>query len=117
MPTYAYQCRVCEREFEVWTTIADRNKPQRHCGKKAKRIMNAPMVAPLFQPYKAVGTDGRIVRTKREHLDMLLEFGKVEVGNDSSMAPPDEHPDEIAARNREFAADLNQITASEGMID
>lgn len=67
--------------------MARRNDAPSHCGVPAVRLITAPMIAPLFEPYKAVGTDGRLVRSRREHTDMLREFGKVEVGNDPSYYP------------------------------
>lgn len=45
-------------------------------------------IQPSFEPYRAVGVDGRIIKTRAAHRDMLKEFNKVEVGNDSSVAPP-----------------------------
>lgn len=87
MPTYLYRCTECAKEFEDWKPIAERNITPIHCGVESLRIMNAPMVAPLFEPYKAVAGDRRHIRTKSEHRSFLREYGYVEVGNDASMNP------------------------------
>jgi hypothetical protein len=63
-------------------------------------------IQPSFEPYRAVGTDGRIISTRKAHRDMLKEFNKVEVGNDASVAPPKMEPGEFehhqAAKKREI---------------
>lgn len=47
------------------------------------------MVAPMFQEYRAVGIPGQPwIKTKQAHKDTLRQHGKVEVGNDSSIAAP-----------------------------
>lgn len=48
-----------------------------------------PTAISVFTPYKAIGGDRRMVRNQDEHRSFLREFGYEEVGNDSSMAPPD----------------------------
>lgn len=74
-------------------------------------------IQPGFEPYRAVGTDGRIVKTRKAHRDMLKEFGKVEVGNDSSCAPPKMEPGEFefhqAAKKREIVASFAETAALE----
>jgi len=87
MPTYACQCRVCGKEIEYWETIARRNRVPLHCNKKTKRILNAPMVAPMFQEYRAVGIPGAPwVKSKDQHKNLLRQHNKVEIGNDTSMS-------------------------------
>lgn len=89
MPTYLYQCEgACRKQFEAWRSIAERNDPILHCDAQASRLINAPMVAPLFESYRAIGGDRRVIRTRQEHQGFLREFGYVEVGNDASIAPP-----------------------------
>lgn len=86
MPTYLCACRKCGKEIEYWSTIKDRNKLPTHCGKKTKRILNAPMVAPMFQEYQAVGIPGKPwVKSKEQHKNLLRQHNKIEVGNDTSM--------------------------------
>lgn len=72
-------------------------------------------IQPTFEPYRAVGTDGRIVSTRKAHRDMLKEFGKVEVGNDSSVAPPKMSDEEFnfhrAAKKREIEASFAETDA------
>lgn len=48
-----------------------------------------PTAISVFTPYKAVAGDRRFIRNHDEHRNFLREFGYEEVGNDSSMAPPD----------------------------
>lgn len=88
MPTYAWRCTECDKEFEVWSKISERDERQEHCGAPAVRILNAPMVAPLFESYRAVGRGRPWIRTKQEHRDYLRQNNYEEVGNDSSVAPP-----------------------------
>ena len=40
-------------------------------------------IMPMFQEYRAVGTDNRIVKTRTEHKAMLKEFNAEEVGNEA----------------------------------
>lgn len=90
MPTFLAECQKCGLEKEYFEKIANHKKtPRCECGAKMRQILNAPMIAPSFQPYQAVGMPGKPhVFTKQQHKDLLRRHGKVEVGNDSSMQPP-----------------------------
>lgn len=49
MPTYDYQCSVCEHHFEKVLTISEKDKPTKQkcpeCGKKkVKKLITAPLV-------------------------------------------------------------------------
>jgi len=41
-------------------------------------------IMPMFQEYRAVGVDNRIVKTRTEHKNMLKDHGFIEVGNEQS---------------------------------
>jgi hypothetical protein len=111
MPTYAARCTQCKREFEYFVAkIDERNDTPDHCGVKAERIMNAPMVAPLFTDYRAIAGDRRYIRTRQEHKDFLREFGYEEVGNDLSYYPT-ETDEEREAKDRDTFAQLNQLAS------
>jgi hypothetical protein len=86
MPTYECECRICGKKIEYWETIANRNKVPSHCGKKARRVLNTPMIAPMFQEYRAIGIPGKPwIKTKQQHINTLREHNKIEVGTDKSM--------------------------------
>jgi len=88
-PTYLAECPKCGLEKEYFEKIKDHKKtPKCACGTKMKQILNAPMVAPMFQEYRALGIPGKPwIRTKAEHIATLKRHNKVEVGNDTSMMP------------------------------
>lgn len=87
---YAYVCD-CGAKAEAQRSVANRKRGPRHCGKTMKiEITGGHLIIKPFEAYIAVGTDKRIVKSRIEHRDMLRQFGKVEIGNDSSMAPPAE---------------------------
>lgn len=48
-----------------------------------------PTAVSAFTPYRAIGGDRRWIANHDEHRAFLREFNYEEVGNDSSMAPPD----------------------------
>lgn len=85
---YVYVCS-CGAKAEAHRKVKDRRRSPRHCGRPMKlEITGGQLIIKPFEAYIAVGTDKRIVRSRTEHRDMLRQFGKVEIGNDASMAPP-----------------------------
>lgn len=109
MPTYLCQCRICGKELEYWSTIKARKRVPDHCGKKTKRILNAPMVAPMFQEYRAVGIPGApIIKTKAEHIATLRRHNKIEVGNDTSQAAPKMAPGEFEHQKNEQLKEIKR---------
>jgi hypothetical protein len=98
---YAYSCD-CGAKAEATRTVANRKRGPRHCGKTMKlEITGGQLIIKPFESYIAVGApDKRVVRTRTEHRDMLRELGKVEIGNDQSMAPPVIHPEEQRTGSR-----------------
>lgn len=110
MPTYLFQCQgECKQQFEVWSKIQDRNLPQVHCDSPATRLMNAPMVAPMFESFRAVGLPGKPwITSKAEHQAQLRDHGYEEVGNDSSMAPPKMSDQEFAWQQGEKLKQIEQ---------
>jgi hypothetical protein len=115
MPTYAARCVKCKREIEFWAKIAERNDTPEHCGVKAERIINAPMVAPIFDAYRAIAGDRRYIRTRQEHKDFLREFGYEEVGNDTSYYPT-ETDEEREVRERDTYNSLNEAAAVQSTL-
>jgi len=65
-----------------------------HYDKKLEKVVEgcppAPLVyahapfhiMPMFQEYRAVGVDNRIVKTRTDHKNMLKDHGFTEVGNE-----------------------------------
>ena len=46
-------------------------------------VNDAPFyIMPMFQEYRAVGVDNRIVKTRTDHKNMLKDHGFIEVGNE-----------------------------------
>ncbi len=121
MPTYAWRCNSCGREFEAWSKIAQRDEPQYHCETQATRILNAPMVAPLFESYRAIGRGRPWIRTKTEHKAYLRENNYEEVGNDSSMAPPKMSDEEFrhhqSAHLKEIRESFETTRAAEKLLE
>lgn len=117
---YAYVCD-CGAKSEAQRSVANRKRGPRHCGKVMKlQITGGQLIIKPFESYIAVGTDKRLVRTRTEHRDMLREFGKVEIGNDASMAPPVIHPEEQRSRDNEMQrslAELRQFSSESVGID
>lgn len=90
MPLYCYACPKCGASEEAYRKIAQRRRSPPHaCGRMVLELR--PTAVSVFTPYKAMGGDRRMVRNHDEHRSFLREFGYEEVGNDSSMAPPDLH--------------------------
>lgn len=116
MPTYEFQCVTCGKVIEEWKKIADRNKNKpKHCGKLTRPIISAPMVAPLFNEYRAIAGDRRYIRTRQEHKDFLREFGYEEVGNDKSYYPT-ETDEEREVRERDTYNSLNEAAAAQSIL-
>lgn len=115
MPTYVYSCD-CGQTTEAIRTVANRKRGPSHCGRKMQLTITASYhIQPGFEPYRAVGGDKRIISTRAQHRDFLKEFNKVEIGNDSSMAPPKvsdaEFKFEQAAKKREIVASFAETAA------
>lgn len=119
MPTYLYACQgECGQDFESWKLISERNITPIHCGVESKRIMNAPMVAPLFESYRAVGLPGKPwIRTKTEHRSKLREHGKEEVGNDASVAPPKMSDAEFSYQQGEQLKEIQQTIKQQQQLE
>lgn len=106
---YAYVCS-CGAHAEAVRSVKNRRRGPRHCGKTmAIEITGGHLIIKPFESYVAVGTDRRIVRTRTEHRDMLRQFGKVEIGNDQSMAPPVIHPEEQRTRDADMSRSLVEL--------
>lgn len=106
---YAYSCD-CGAKAEAQRSVANRKRGPRHCGKTMKiEITGGHLIIKPFEAYVAVGADKRIVKSRTEHRDMLRQFGKVEIGNDASMAPPVIHPEEQHARDADMSRSLAEL--------
>lgn len=89
MPLYAYVCD-CGHRAEEYRTVKSRKRGPKHCGKTMKiEITGTHQLIGVFQPYRAIGRGRPWISTRKEHRDYLRQNGYEEVGNDSSMAPPD----------------------------
>lgn len=89
MSTYVYKCEKCSSRFEVIKPMANSSDPEFHCDAKAERVFTAPQIIGTFTPYRSMGPDRQWITTRQEHKDFLRRYGYEEVGNDSSVAPPD----------------------------
>jgi hypothetical protein len=118
---YSYVCD-CGAKAEATRSVANRKRGPRHCGKvMSLEITGGQLIIKPFESYIAVGApDKRVVRTRTEHRDMLRELGKVEIGNDASMAPPTIHPEEQRARDHDMQRSLHELRqygSESGAID
>lgn len=84
MPTYVYECPICEDRTEIVCPVEERNKAPTHCGVRMDRIITAPLVQPDIQPYMAVAGDmaGKYIKSRREHKEFLKRNRFNEVGNE-----------------------------------
>lgn len=119
MSIYLFECVKCKEEFEEYCRMDDRHKVK-HCGKKAKQLITASMVAPTFREYQAIGLPGKPwIKSKLDHRNQLRRHNKEEVGNDSSMAPcmNDEEFKEIQhTQRKEMAEDLKVMKEAEKLL-
>jgi hypothetical protein len=116
MPTYEYQC-ACGHRQSLVVKVDDRDRlAPSHCGKVMPRRLAAPMIRPVFTPYRAVAGDRRYIKSESAHRDFLKEFGLIEIGNDSSMAPPPDDQDREAARQKESKEALADLAGSPELL-
>ena len=66
MPTYLYHCDHCNTHFDRYCSIAEYSKDPvaKHCNKKARRVIQAPMIAPSEAWSNVVATDGTDISSK-----------------------------------------------------
>ena len=73
MPLYEVQCLKCDKEFEAFAKIAERQSIKCQCGGKTKILMSPPK-KDWFKPFVSEDFNGEpiLVRTKG-HLKQLCE--------------------------------------------
>lgn len=119
---YTYRCSECGEASEAYRKVKDRRRAPRHqCAKGGRmklEITGSHHIMPVFSAYRTVGAErGRIIHSRQEHQDYLRQHGYEEVGNDSSMAPPPDNPDEDARRDREVRESLDQLKQAPAMAE
>jgi putative FmdB family regulatory protein len=84
MPTYVFECPVCEHIEEKVLSVSERNEAPSHCGTRMARIITAPHMQPDINPYQAVAGDraGQWITSRSEHREYLKRNRLVEVGNE-----------------------------------
>jgi putative FmdB family regulatory protein len=84
VPTYEYECLLCEKREELVLPIASRNDAPMCCGTRMGRVISAPHVNPDIAPYKAVAGDraGQWITSRKEHKEFLKRNRFTEVGNE-----------------------------------
>lgn len=86
----SYNCTYCNTVVEGGNPEdsffeALKNKPIcPQCGNKCKGMKCRAMIAPQFQPYRAVAGDQRMIHSRAQHKDFLAENNLQEVGNETS---------------------------------
>jgi hypothetical protein len=91
VPIYAFAC-ACGEKKEVFRQMKDYKRAPKHCGKPMQReITGTHYVWNVFPEYRAIGRGRPVIKTRQEHKDYLRQNNYEEVGNDSSMAPPELH--------------------------
>jgi putative FmdB family regulatory protein len=83
MPVYTYECESCSHKTDAVRSIDDRyDTPKCKCGGDTKKIITPTQIAPMFQSYKAVAGDGRMIHSKQQHKNFLSENNLQEVGTE-----------------------------------
>lgn len=115
MPLYSWTCG-CGHTQDVYAKLKDYKRAPKHCGKPMEReITGSHYVWGSFTPYRAVGRGRPWIKTRQEHKDYLRQNGYEEVGNDSSIAPPElgmcegEIAERVANKRKEEAAAMEQL--------
>lgn len=89
MPIYVHECK-CGHKVEEFRHMKDYKRKPKHCGKPMPQVITGDhYVWNSFSEYRAVGRGRPIIKTRQQHKDYLRENNYEEVGNDSSMAPPE----------------------------
>jgi hypothetical protein len=75
MPIYVMQCEHCDRQTEIYRTVAemDRDLPTCHGSAMFRRIQ-CPMVIPDIQPYRSTLT-GEEISSRSKHNDHMKAHG------------------------------------------
>jgi len=109
MPLYEYACPRCGAVVEICRKVADRHRATRHCGVKTKLVIVPPMIRSTFAPFRAVTGDRRVINNETERRKFMREFRLAEIGNDPSMAPPQESEKALESRRKRAFRDLQQL--------
>lgn len=82
MPTYVWECSVCDTQIEVYRPMADHRIPPEH-PHPVSRVITAPYAIADIPPYKAVTGDkaGQEVRGRKQHREFLKRNRLIEVGD------------------------------------
>jgi putative FmdB family regulatory protein len=96
MPTYLYHCDHCNKEFDRFCSITEYTKDPiaKHCGKKARRIIQGTMIMSNKSWGDAVATDGTDIssRTKQKEYMAKNDLVPYEPGMfDASIKKREEH--------------------------
>ena len=77
MPLYDVRCTECGRGGTLFRIVAERdNLPYCECGGDQIRIISAPMLAPMFEPYLSPVTEQPITSKAAQRED-LARHGKI----------------------------------------
>lgn len=118
MPLYSYACK-CGHSADEWRTIATRKtQAPKHCGKRMPiQVTGNYSVWGAFQEYRAVGRGKPLIKTRQQHKDYLRQNNYEEVGNDSSMAPPELHMSEAEISYRTEQKRREELASFEHIHD
>ena len=64
----------------------ERNNTPEHCGKPMQRVVSIPHVIEDMKPYISP-LDGKVVSSRTEHRNKMVEHDVVEVGNEPMTRP------------------------------
>ncbi len=86
MPVYAYRCCKCNKSFEEYRSIDDRNTMPDCCG-AVERTYTPHRVIADIEPYTTVAADKETkkrvrIGSRREHREFLKRNGYEELGNE-----------------------------------
>lgn len=107
MPTYCYECPHCGGTTEAILPVDERHTGAPECHGKMSLVIQAAMVSPDIQPYKAVAGDraGQYITSRREHREFLKRNRFVEVGNE----PIKPIKNDTRPKKGEVARELKQV--------
>lgn len=78
MPNYTYKCNKCNAAIVEFRTVADRHTSKKcSCGGKLVKVIESPMLAPMFKPYvnHALDVDPIYIKSKSQERDEYQKRG------------------------------------------
>ncbi len=81
MPIYRIRCSSCDKQEDIFRSIANMDELPDCCGERMGRMVCAPMVTTDIPAYQSMAT-GEIVEGRAAHREHLKRNRLIEVGNE-----------------------------------